>query len=139
MIAKTYTYTDYNGVEKTETVRFNLSRAELTKMELSEEGGFTNLMKKIVDTKSTPELVKFFDQFLKKSYGEISPDGRRFIKSDELSEEFAQTEIYSMLFMDLLSDDRIASEFVLGVVPADLAEKAKAEGALPERTDNAGN
>ena len=69
-----------------------------------------------------------------KAYGEKSPDGKRFIKSPELSEAFSQTEAYSELFMELASDSDAASKFVNGIIPADMvkaAEKQQQQAALP--------
>ena len=68
-----------------------------------------------------------FKDLVLKAYGVKSDDGRRFIKSKELSEEFAQTEAYSQIFMELATDADAAAKFVNGIIPADLAQKA----ALP--------
>lgn len=65
-----------------------------------------------------------------KAYGEKSPDGKRMIKSAELSEAFAQTEAYSELFMKLATDSKAASEFVNGIIPADMV-KAAEQASLP--------
>lgn len=125
MIKKTITYTDYNGVERTEDFYFNLSKAELMEMELGTDGGFTELLTKIVKTKDVPSLTKIFKEFIFKAYGEKSSDGKRFIKSPELSEAFSQTEAYSILFMELATNDEKAAEFMNGVIPSDLSEKVK--------------
>lgn len=123
MIKKTITYSDYNGVERTEDFFFNLSKAEIMEMELGIEGGLSETIKRIISTKDTPSLIRLFKKLLLESYGEKSPDGKRFIKSKELSEAFSQTEAYSQLFMDLASDSQAASEFVNGIVPPDLASE----------------
>ena len=120
MLEKTIKYKDYNGVERTETHHFNLSTAEVTKMETSTSGGFTQMIYKIIETRDIPSLVKIFDDIILKSYGEKSPDGRRFIKSEELSTAFSQTEAYTTLFMELISDSKKAAEFVNGVLPQHL-------------------
>ena len=117
MIKKTITYEDYNGVSRTEDFYFNLSQAELAEMELSTLGGFSEMIKRIVDAKDTPSLIKVFKDILFKSYGVKSPDGRRFIKSPELSLEFSQTEAYSQLYMELATDAEKASNFINGVIP----------------------
>lgn len=125
MLKKTITFTDYNGVERTEDFYFNLSKAELMEMQLSTAGGFLEVLKKVVATKDTPELVKLFKSIILKAYGEKSADGRRFIKSEELSREFTQTEAYSALYVELTTDTEAASNFINGIIPADLAEQAQ--------------
>lgn len=133
MISKNIKYTDYNGVEREETFLFNLSKAELMEMELGTTGGLTEIIKKIIETKDQPSIIKIFKELVLKAYGEKSADGKRFIKMDEnghpLSRQFAETEAYSVLFMELATDDAKAAEFVNGIIPADVAQKA---AALPE-------
>ena len=102
MLKKTITYTDYDGLERTEEFRFNLTKAELMDMELTTVGTFSKLMQKIIDEKDMVRLAKYFKELILKSYGVKSDDGKRFIKSPELSEAFSQTEAYSELYMELL-------------------------------------
>ena len=117
MLKKTFTYTDYHGVERTEDHYFNLSKAELMEMELSTNGGLAEMINKIVAAQDAPAIVKIFKELVLKAYGQKSADGRRFIKSKELSDEFAQTEAYSQLFMELATDADAAAKFVNGIVP----------------------
>ena len=129
MIKKTVTYTDYNEVERTENFYFNLSKAEVLEMEMSTAGGMAESIQKIIDAKDTPAIIRVFKDLVLKAYGVKSDDGRRFVKSKELSEEFSQTEAYSQIFMELATDDKAAAAFVNGIVPADLAQKAALPGA----------
>lgn len=117
MLKKTFTYIDYNGVERTEDHYFNLSKAELMEMELSTTGGLAEMITKIVAAQDAPAIVKIFKELVLKAYGQKSADGRRFVKSQELSNEFAQTEAYSQLFMELATDADAAAKFVNGIVP----------------------
>ncbi len=124
MFTKKITYTDYRGTSRTEEFLFNLNKAELAEMELSTVGGMHDMLKKIMETNDMPQIVKIFKQLILKSYGEISTDGKRFIKSPELSEAFSQTEAYSELFMELASNPDAAAAFVNGVIPADMSKVA---------------
>ena len=117
MLKKTITYTDYNGVERKEDFYFNLTKAEIMEMEMSISGGLTEMINRIVAAQDAPAIVKIFKELILKAYGVKSPDGKRFIKSDELATEFAQTEAYSQLFMELATDADAASAFVNGIVP----------------------
>lgn len=124
MIKKTITYTDYNGVERTENFYFNLSKAEVMEMELSADGGMTAAVQKIIDAKDIPSIIRVFKDLVLKSYGVKSDDGRRFIKSKEISEAFAQTEAYSQIFMELATDAEAASAFINGIIPNTPTSKA---------------
>lgn len=117
MLKKTITYNDYNGVERTEDFYFNLSKAELMEMELSIKGGLTEMINKIVASKDSPALIKIFKELVLKAYGEKSADGKRFMKSDEISTAFSQTEAYSILFMELATDADASAKFVSGIIP----------------------
>lgn len=130
MLKKTITYNDYNGVERKEDFYFNLSKAELMEMEIGTVGGFAEMIQNIVDAKDAPSIIKIFKELVLKAYGQKSPDGKRFIKSEELSEAFSQTEAYSILFMELATDDKAAAAFVNGIVPADI-KNANNPAALP--------
>lgn len=122
MLKKTLTYIDYNGTERTEDHYFNLSKAELAEMELGIAGGLSTMLQSIIDAKDQPSIIKTFKEIILKAYGEKSPDGKRFIKSEELSVAFSQTEAYSQLFMELATDDKAAAEFVNGIMPSDLTK-----------------
>jgi len=122
MLKKTITYTDFNGNERTEDFYFNLSKAELTEMELSADGGLAETLKRIIDAQDSRQLVKIFKDLVLRSFGEKSADGKRFIKNEQLREEFSQTQAYSDLFMELATNDKAAVEFVNGILPADLAD-----------------
>lgn len=117
MLKKNIKYVDYNGVERDEDFYFNLSQAEVTEMELSTTGGLAEMINKVVAAKDVPAIIKIFKDLILKAYGEKSADGKRFIKSAELSEAFSQTEAYSILFMELATDDKKATEFINGIVP----------------------
>ena len=117
---KTIKYSDYNGTEREEDFYFNLSKVELLEMEMSTEGGLENKIKKIVESNDKPEIVKYFKDIIKQSYGKKSEDGKRFIKDPKDFEEFAQTEAYVNLFMELATNSDAAANFVNGIIPQGL-------------------
>ena len=118
MLKKTITYEDFNGVERKEDFYFNLSKAE---MQFGTVGGLDVMLKKIIDAKDFKSIMDTFKMLILKAYGIKSDDGRRFIKSEEIAKEFEQTEAYSILYMELASDDNAAAEFVNGIIPKDVA------------------
>lgn len=129
MLKKIITYTDYNGVERTEPFYFNLSKAELMEMELGVTGGMTEMLNKIIAAKDAPSLMKTFKEMIMKAYGVKSDDGKRLIKSEELSTAFTQTEAYSVLFMELITDDKAAADFVNGIIPNEIQAEVAAQTA----------
>lgn len=117
MLKKTITYTDYNGTERTEDFYFNLSKAELVMMENSVIGGMKQRLEKIVKSQNNVEIMEVFKDLISRSYGVKSDDGKRFMKSKDLTEEFEQTEAYSELVIGLLSDPDEASRFIKAILP----------------------
>lgn len=117
MLKKTVSYEDYDGNQRTDDLYFNLTKAEVTIMEYSAEGGLTKMLEKVVASKDTKKIIEIFQNIIMMSYGEKSPDGKRFIKNQELRDAFAQTEAYSELFMELATNEEAAAQFVNGIVP----------------------
>lgn len=123
MLKKTITCENFNGVETTEDYWFNLTESEILEMQLGTAGGLDESIKQIVAGMDLPSMVTFFKDFVLKSYGVKSPDGKRFVKSNELREAFSQTQAYNKLFMELAFNDVAAAEFINGVIPKDVADK----------------
>ena len=127
MLKKTITYTDYNGTERTEDFYFHLSKAELIELEMSTSGGYGEMVQNIIQAQYAPAIIKVFKEMINKSYGEKSPDGKRFMKVNDagvpLYVAFSQTEAYSQLFMELATDSEAAAAFVNGIIPNDLEKQ----------------
>ena len=120
MLKKTIVYSDYNGTERTEDFYFNLTKAEIMEMEMGTAGGLAEMITKIVAAQDAPAIIKIFKELILKAYGEKSADGKRFVKSEEISIAFSQTEAYSILFMELATGADAAAAFVNGIIPADI-------------------
>ena len=129
MVVKKIKYTDFNGVEREEEFMFNLTEAEITEMELTTDGGLSESIKKIISAQNTPQIIETFKMLILKSYGEKSADGRRFIKSEELTEAFTQTNAYSQFFMELATDDKAAIAFINGIIPDSMRERVSEDGS----------
>lgn len=127
MLKKTITYTDYNGNERTEDFYFNLSKAEIMKMEMSTPGGFAGLIQRVIAAQDQPALIKIFEDIIVKAYGEKTPDGKGFRKTKEITDAFMETDAYSELFMELATNSDAAAAFINGIIPADLAKKVAEE------------
>lgn len=134
MIKQTITYEDFNGNKQTEDFYFNLTKAELVELEVEHEGGMGKWLEAIAASDSRKELIEQFKKIILLSYGKKSEDGKRFIKTKELRDEFESHAAFSTLFMMLAEDANVASTFINGVVPADVADKAdqdKPQGPPP--------
>jgi hypothetical protein len=129
MIKWPITYTDFEGNEETEEFRFHLSKSELLEMNLSQSGGMDKMLQRIINTKDTQKIVEVFKDIILRSYGELSDDGRRFVKVKDghrLADDFAQTPAYDELFMELASDEKKAADFINGIIPKSVADEVAA-------------
>jgi hypothetical protein len=139
VLKKRITYEDFNGEEVTEELYFNLSKAELVELELSRPGGMQEHLQKIVESEDGKAIITEFKELILMSYGQRSEDGKRFVKTQAMRDEFASTEAYSQLFFELCTDAEKAAEFVNGIIPTGLADEVanlqiSQNGALPEPT-----
>ena len=117
MFKREQKYTDYNGVERTDTLYFNLSKAELMEMELSTQAGVEEMIRMLIATNDNAKIVALFKEMILKSYGIKSEDGRRFIKSKDLRDQFEQSEAYSEFFIAMIAnEDNLQTKFINGVI-----------------------
>lgn len=117
MWIETITYKGYDDTSYTEDFCFNISRAELIKMNYSVSGGMKELLKRIYQEKDNVKLYKLFEDLIDMSYGRKSLDGKRFEKSTEILNEFKQSEAYSEFIIKLMQDAKYAAKVVRGILP----------------------
>ncbi len=120
MLKRPITYEDFDGNTVTDVFYFNLSKPELIEMDVEHEDGLGKWIQKVIDSKDHKTLIKQFKEIVLMSYGVKSDDGKRFIKSEQLREEFSQTAAYTALFMELASNEGAAADFIKGILPKDM-------------------
>jgi AAA15 family ATPase/GTPase len=134
MLKRSITYTDFDDEEVTEEFYFNLSKTEIIAMETKKKGGFSAWIQEMVKIEDTPVLMKEFETFILMTYGEKSPDGKRFVKTDEIQNQFKYSAAYDVLFWELFTDEEKMADFVAGVMPKEAQEKAREEIAKQKAT-----
>lgn len=117
MLTKTVTYTDFDGNERTEDIRFNFTKEELVRLNLSKEGGLEYYLNKLIQTRNTKEVAAILREVLLLAYGEKSADGKRFVKSEEISKNFADSAMFSDIYMELVNDPDKCADFFKKVIP----------------------
>lgn len=124
MLKKKIKYTDFDGNQREEEFIFNLSEAEVVEW-LTTTGGYTldKVVRKLAEQNNNKELMNTFKDIIYRSYGEKSLDGRRLIKSKEVKDAFMETNAFSELFMELITDENKAIEFMRDILPKDLNER----------------
>lgn len=124
MLKKTIKYEDYEGIIREEDFYFNLSKAEVIRW-LTTNGDYTldKVLEKLSKERNGKEIMKIFEDLIHLSYGKKSIDGRRFEKTEDIWKEFYETEAYSELFMELVTDAKKASDFVNKIIPKTFSDE----------------
>ena len=137
MFSREFEYTGYDGKPKKDTYWFNLTEAELYEIDLSSIHGFTGEMNKLLKEERTKEIVEAFKSIILNAVGVVSADGRKFLKSDEIREDFYRSKAYSQLFVELASSGEKLSEFLKGAIPEEIRQKMEADEQGEEAPVNA--
>lgn len=117
MIKKTITYEDFDGNSRTEDYYFNLTTAEIQKMQLSVNGGLDKFLEKIIAEQDQTKIYSYVEEFVQKAYGEKSIDGKYFVKTNEALQRFMSTQAYSDLLVELSTNAKATADFINGVIP----------------------
>lgn len=135
MLQREFTYKGYDGEMHTDTWLFNLTQADLLKLNMGSFGGLDDLMKRMIREDRPKELVDMFEALILSAVGEKSPDGRRFIRTQEIRDEFYQTEAYSQLFTELVTNGEKLKAFILAIIPDEISAKILENEAMEARMD----
>lgn len=126
MLKRTISYEDYDGNRRTEDHYFNMNKSEVIKW-LTTSGDYTldKVMERLTKERNGKEIMRIFEEMIKISYGKKSLDGRKFEKSEDIWNDFYQTEAYSELFTELVTDATKAAGFFNGIIPKQLGDEVK--------------
>lgn len=123
MYCKEITYKGYDDQVRTEKFYFNLNKAEIAEMMLTDsDATLGQVFEYFRQTRNGKQLYKMVKDLITSSYGVKSADGRSFLKTPEITQAFVQSEAFSELFMEFLSSPDKVAEFFVGIVPSDLQE-----------------
>ena len=134
MLKKSITYTDFNDTERTRDFYFNLSKAELTEMEIGQRGGMETYLTNIVNNGDEQKILDVLKRFIGASYGVRSDDGSEFIKNLEGWESFKGGGAYDALFMEMVENNNLILTFMTEIIPAELRSAAAAKRAEENAT-----
>lgn len=116
MYNKRIKYIDYFGVERTETFSFSLSEIELLEWETKREKTLSGMITEIAETNDKGVITDFLSSLILESYGQISDDGKRFVKTEEMKRDFKQSRAYESLFRELGANEKAAIAFLDKVI-----------------------
>lgn len=117
MLKQQVTYEDFDGNTQSETLYFNLNRMELISFQKRYGSeNMENYINKLIEEKQIEPMYDLLNDFVLTAYGVKSEDGKRFIKNDQIREEFKQSLAYEALIEDFHDDSRkVLENFIAGV------------------------
>lgn len=124
MLKKTATYIDYNDEKQTDVLYFNLSKAELGKLQMKMDGKFLDYIQACIEKKRVESLYDFFYNLLLDSYGERDVTGKKFNKNPQIRADFENSIAFSEVLMEIISNVDNMSAFVKGILPPDMITAA---------------
>lgn len=120
MLKKRITYTNFEDEEVTETFYFNLTKADLMEMEVSKRGGLNGYIERIQETNDAGLVFEELKSLMSRSVGRLAPDGRGFSRSQQIRDEFMNSEAFSNFILEMLTDPQLAAEFIQGLIPKNI-------------------
>lgn len=132
MLTKTITYTDFNDNERTEDFYFHLSEREVMNLHTKYDGGLDGAMEAMVQANDIHEILTVLQEIILLSYGVKSADGKSFIKSDEVKQQFEYSAAFSELYLELLSDEQNAVDFIKNLLPTKAQKRIDELEAKPK-------
>jgi hypothetical protein len=119
VIKRNITYKNLDGVEVTEEWHFALDKAELIEIKTA-SGGVQGALQTIISGGDKNVITQAFRELIMQSVGKRQ--GQRFVKTQDIRDEFMQTGAYAALFMEILTNIALGIDFVMGIMPADLPQ-----------------
>jgi hypothetical protein len=130
MLKREIKYVDWDGVPQVEVAYFHLAKSELVEMAADSEEGLDVIIRKMVASADNKQIVALLKRVIRLAYGRRSDDGKRFTKTDDIQDEFMQSQAYDALFMDLITNEQTIADFLLGILPTDLGAQVQADMKL---------
>lgn len=119
MITREVTYTDYNGDEQTEKYYFDLTVPEMLELSFSSAGDIQSTLERLSNSRKVGEIFNIIQTLIFKSVGVKSDDGKRFVKNEEVLNDFKQSRGYESFLMKMMQDTDYASKFIEQLIPQD--------------------
>ncbi|MDU4888138.1 MAG: hypothetical protein E6X42_06200 [Streptococcus parasanguinis] len=131
MLKQKVKYEDFDGNIQDETLYFNLSRMELVALQgRYGKEDMAKYIEKLIEDKNLEKMYELLNDIVLTAYGVRSEDGKRFIKNEQIREEFVQSLAYEALIEDFHDETRkVLENFVTGIT-SHIRGLNKAENAV---------
>lgn len=131
MLKRSITFETFDGDIRTKEYYFNLTKTELLDLEMQGSDGMRERIQRIIDAGDNAALIAEFKSLILLAYGERSEDGESFMKSEEISARFASTAAFDSLFVEMITSETAAADFITGIMPSDVAQELNVAQPTP--------
>ncbi len=125
MLKKIIKYTDLNGERQEVELYFHLTEAELVTLEVTYEPSLTEHLTRMTEETDGAHILKVYKDIIRESFGEKFEDGQGFRKDPQKTKRFMQSLAFSALYIELMTDAKLADAFIYGILPREVAEEAR--------------
>lgn len=121
MLKKTIKYKDLDNNIIEEDFYFNISMPEILDMAAKDEN-LVERLQRIVKEDDRIKIMSEFAFFTKTSVGRREGN-TRFVKSPEITQEFVESDAYSVMLWELVTNAEFAAQFINSAFPSQLSEE----------------
>lgn len=122
MISKKVTVEGFDGTEE-RTYWFHLTKSEVIKWDAEFNGELKEFLSKTAESQSVPEVYAAIAELLRRAVGERR--GNKFVKDVDVTSDFEFSGAMDEVIEWMFSTPDAIDEFLLGILPKDVVEKAK--------------
>lgn len=117
MFTVNVTYIDFDDQEYTERLYFNMTKVEFMRWQAESGDNLTERMKTALEKHDSSKIMDYFEELIRRSYGEKSDDGKRFVKDPQKTRDFMTSAAYDELFWRITQNQEECNAFMRGVLP----------------------
>lgn len=123
MYITTVKYEDFDGKTIKKNLLFHMSTKDWVKADAEKKavGGYEQyLSKQLGEPGSNVEpavVLETLEDIIRRSYGERSEDGEKFVKDPERTDHFMESLAYDAFLDDLIYTDGFSTAFVQALIP----------------------
>lgn len=134
MLKRKFTYTNYEGLQVTEDLYFNLSAIEISRLaqELANEGqSLIDYLQEVMESNDVFKVISLLSMLVEKAYGQRLGDNR-FSKSPEIVSAFVESAAFEAYVDELIVNPEEASAFSANVLGSSKLVKLGAKEQLAQ-------
>lgn len=128
MLKKDITFENFDGVQVTEVNYFHIYEAELVEFLILHnidddvQNGLKRLIDGLIERNDRAAILALFKELVIMGYGLRNPEKpEKFLKTPEISEDFKSSPAYKALYLELMTNEKAATEFLMGAIPKSMS------------------